>query len=398
MPSLPHLADTERRARLVARHHLARTAPDVVAAVRGVVAQHSSDPITPHLAAWARVPGVTTADVDRALYDDRALWRLHAMRRTLFVVPTEEAPIFDAAAGHDVAVKERKRVEGWLAAALPDGTDLRRWLDAVEERVEAVLDDGVERRTADLSAAVPELTTALTMGSGKWQTEAPLASRLMMVLALEGRVARTRPAGSWRSSQYHWTSGARFCGRRERFGRSGPSLDPAAARAEVARRYVATHGPATALDLRWWTGWTVKQTSAALSAIGAAEVVLDGGATGFVLRGDVGATATARHVALLPGLDSTTMGWKERDWYLDPHAGPLFDTNGNAGPTVWVDGRIVGGWAQRRDGEVVHRLLEDVGAEAATRIAAEAAALTAWMAGTSATPRFRTPLERELSS
>ncbi|PKN54401.1 MAG: hypothetical protein CVU56_26770 [Deltaproteobacteria bacterium HGW-Deltaproteobacteria-14] len=397
MSSRPHLTDDERRARLVARHHLARTAPDVVAAVRGVVAQHSSDPITPHLAAWARVPGLTTADVERALYGDRALWRLHAMRRTLFVVPTEDAPIFDAAAGRDVAVKERKRIEGWLAAALPDETDLRRWLDAVEARVEALLDDGVERRTAELSAAIPELATALTMGSGKWRTEAPLASRLMMVLALEGRVARTHPAGSWRSSQYHWTSGARFCGRDGRFGRARP-LDPAAARAEIARRYLATHSPATALDLRWWTGWTAKQATAALAAVRATEVGLDGGGTGFVLAGDVGATATARHVALLPGLDSTTMGWKGRDWYLGSHAGPLFDTNGNAGPTVWVDGHVVGGWGQRPDGEVVHRLLEDVGAEAAARVGAEAAALTAWMAGTSATPRFRTPLERELSS
>ena len=48
--------------------------------------------------------------------------------------------------------------------------------------------------------------------------------------------------------------------------------------------------------------------------------------------------------ALLPVLDATTMGWKHRDFYLDPEHTPyLFDTNGNAGPTVWCDGRIIGG-------------------------------------------------------
>ena len=73
-------------------------------------------------------------------------------------------------------------------------------------------------------------------------------------------------------------------------------------------------------------------------------------------------------VALLPGLDPTTMGWKRRDWYLPPgHVPLLFDRNGNAGPAVWVDGRIVGGWVQRRNGEIATRLLDDVGREQRTR-------------------------------
>jgi hypothetical protein len=63
-------------------------------------------------------------------------------------------------------------------------------------------------------------------------------------------------------------------------------------------------------------------------------------------------------VALLPALDPTVMGWKERDWYLGGHAGDLFDRNGNAGPTVLHNGKVVGGWAQRPDGEVVYELQE----------------------------------------
>ncbi len=51
----------------------------------------------------------------------------------------------------------------------------------------------------------------------------------------------------------------------------------------------------------------------------------------------------------------------------------LFDVNGNAGPTVWWDGRVVGGWSQRRDGEIVYRLLEDVGADAVAAVEAEVA-------------------------
>jgi hypothetical protein len=93
------------------------------------------------------------------------------------------------------------------------------------------------------------------------------------------------------------------------------------------------------------------------------------------------------------------MGWRERAWYVGAHAAALFDRSGNIGPTAWWDGRIVGGWAQRKDGEVAVRLLEDVGAEATAAIAAEAQRLREWIGpGTTVTPRFRTPLERELAA
>ena len=101
--------------------------------------------------------------------------------------------------------------------------------------------------------------------------------------------------------------------------------------------------------------------------------------------------------ALLPALDPTVMGWADRSWFLGPHGQALFDANGNAGPTVWVNGRVVGGWAQRPDGEIAIRLLEDVGTDAAGLIEAEAARVRAWLDGARVTPRFRTPLERELS-
>ena len=102
--------------------------------------------------------------------------------------------------------------------------------------------------------------------------------------------------------------------------------------------------------------------------------------------------------ALLPALDPTPMGWRERAWYVGEHAPALFDRSGNIGPTAWWDGRIVGGWAQRKDGEIAVRLLEDIGAEASAAIAAEAQRLREWIGPVRITPRFRTPLERELAS
>jgi hypothetical protein len=392
------ITDEQRRARLTARHHLDRSARSPEAVVEGVVALHSSDPITPYLAAWARVPGFVAEDLDDALYRARTLARVHAMRRTLFIVPAGARTLFHAAAGRDVAATARRTLLRWLEADM-DPTRAALWLTEVEEATVAALTAGdgapLERSTRDLGEAVPALRTEITVGSGKWATTAPVGSRVLFLLAVDDRLVRTRPAGSWRSSQYRWARTTDW------FAEPGLPRDPAETRADLLRRYLAAHGPATLTDMRWWTGWTLAKTRAALAALDVRAVQLDDGSDGLLLAGDEEpsphAAADVPTVALLPGLDPTAMGWKERSWQLGDHGAVLFDRNGNAGPTIWVDGRMVGGWAQRPDGEVVHRLLEDLGTDARDLIAEQAAALTAWLDGTTARPRFRSPLERELA-
>lgn len=387
------VTDDQRRARLMARHHLGRTAEEPLTAVRGLVALHASDPATPYLSAWARVPSFTTAQLDEALYVSRTLRRMHAMRRTQFVVPADETAVFDAAAAREVARKERRRLETSLAAEMP-AARVTAWLAHVEDRVQEALADGRARRTRELTAAVGELTTKITLGSGRWSVRSPVSSRLLFLMAMEGRLVRARPVGTWRSSQYRWAASATWP------PATATTLSEETGRVELARRYLASYGPVTLTDLRWWTGWTVKQAQATLRELKAVAVALEDGGEGFVLDDDLETDPTPQRatVGLLPGLDPTPMGWTERGWYLGEHRDRLFDRNGNVGPTVWVDGRVVGGWAQRPDGHVTYRLLDHVGRDAERRIGREAAALTGWLGGVTVTPRFRTPLERELSS
>jgi hypothetical protein len=137
--------------------------------------------------------------------------------------------------------------------------------------------------------------------------------------------------------------------------------------------------------------------SSALAAAGAVEVDLEG-KVGLVLSDDLEPEPPpSPWASLLPGLDATTMGWKGRDWYVGEHGPALFDRNGNAGPTVWWDGRIVGGWAQRPEGEVVVRLLDDVGDEARHAMDGEVERLQRWLGGVRVMPRFPTPLQKELA-
>ena len=201
---------------------------------------------------------------------------------------------------------------------------------------------------------------------------------------------RGRPRTSWTNGQYRWAP------TRVWLGRGLEQLDPETARATLLRRWLWSFGPATETDIRWWAGWTAREARAALTSVPHVTVDLDG-ATGYVLAEDVEPTERPMPSAtLLPTLDPTTMGWKERAWYLGEHASLLFDRNGNAGPTVWWDGRVVGGWAQRKDGEAVFRLLEDVGSEAEQAVAAEAERLAAWLGDVRVAPGFLPPFQRGL--
>ena len=212
------------------------------------------------------------------------------------------------------------------------------------------------------------------------------------MLAAEGALVRGRPRTTWVNGQYRWVPTKMWLGAEpepvETAGGAGRA--PAA----LARRL----RPATETDIRWWTGWTARETRAALSAVPHATVQLDS-ATGVVLADDLDATSPpGPWAALLPTLDPTTMGWKERDWYLGPHGSILFDRAGNAGPTVWWEGRVVGGWSQRADGEIVYRLLEDVGSDAKAAIDTEAERVRSWLGDVRFKPGFLPPFQRELAS
>jgi Winged helix DNA-binding domain len=386
--AMRRIGDDERRARLGARHGLARPGPNPVEAARSVVALHSTDPASVFLSLRARVKAVTPAQIEKTLYVDRTLMRMLGMRRTMFVVPTDVAPVVQASSTRDVAANQRRLYTKLLGqAGLGDGA----WLAEIEDASEKALAARGEATGSQLSADVPLLRTQIQLAEGKaYGAKVNITTWVLTLLAADGRIVRGRPRGTWSSSQYHWSPVQAW------LPGGLAELDVDQARVELARQWLRSYGPGTVADLRWWTGWTVGQVRKALAALDPVEVEISGG-TGLVLPGDEPPTAQPKPwVALLPALDPTPMGWSERSWYLGEHAAALFDRSGNIGPSIWSDGRIVGGWAQRADGEVVYRLLEDVGREAASKVAAAAADLGRWIGPVRVTPRFRTPLEREL--
>ncbi|MFI6216192.1 winged helix DNA-binding domain-containing protein [Nocardia brasiliensis] len=385
----------ERRARLAVRHRLATAnrSDQVTEIARSLVALHATDPATVYLSVGARSSTLTPAHVERALYDDRTLLRMLAMRRTMFVVPVELLPVLQSACADALAHKQRRTYGKYLeVAGVVDG-EVSPWLAEVEAETHAALLARGAATGAQLSKDVPRLRTQVNTAPEKaYSKPTNITTWVLVTLGCEGRIVRGRPNGSWTSSQYTWSPIESW------LPEGIAALSAEQARTELLRQWLRAFGPAPLTDLKWWTGWGVGEVRKALTALDTVEVELDGG-TGLLLADDVEPVAApAPWAALLPALDPTPMGWQSRQWYLGPHAPSLFDRNGNIGPTIWWDGRIVGGWAQRKDGEIVWRLLEDVGAEAKAMIEAEAERTGAWFGEVRAIPRFRTPLERELTA
>ncbi|MFI9407030.1 DNA glycosylase AlkZ-like family protein [Nocardia sp. NPDC052316] len=351
-----------------------------------MVAFHATDPATVHLGLAARLAPGSAESLSDDLFGSGNFVKMHAMRRTVFVVSRADVPMLRAAVVLDLAVKERRAILQLLTSA-----DLgEAWLKSVTDSICAVLADGVPRSGAALGKLEPRLTQQVRApgrASAKWVS---VGSRVLGLLAMEGQIERGSPMGSWQSNQVSWL----------RSTDSAP-VDRAAACAWLLAGYLAQYGPATLEDMAWWTGWGKALLTRTLAQIDTRTVELEHGRTGMVLLGDVaedGLVDTGRAV-LLPSLDPSVMGWKHRDWYLDPAmADSLIDRTGNVGPTVWWGGAVVGGWGQDAQGIVRWESLVALTAAARTAIADEADRVMHFLAGRKVSPRFRTPLEQYLAA
>ncbi|TGO03898.1 winged helix DNA-binding domain-containing protein [Serinibacter arcticus] len=397
------IPDAERRARLGRRHALVAPVASPEEATAAVAALHSTDPAAMTLSVRARTRAADPSELHRALYEDRSLVRLLTMRRTVFAVAREHAPSFLAATSLSVAAAQRRRTH----ALLREGgvtSDPEAWLARAETAGRAFLagDPGVFT-TKELAAADPLLATRMRFGAGAQAVEQSVASRLMTLWSSEGVVVRATVAGGWTSTQFRWAAASSWLGEQGEQGEPGGPGEPAVApdlaegSALVARLYVARFGPVTPDDLQWWTGWTRTHTRATLAALAAAgetaavRVTVGGVEVEAVVMADDVAPVDppSPWVALLPALDPTSMGWKHRDFYLGEHRAHVFDRNGNAGPTVWVDGRVVGGWAIRDDGTVGLDLVEEVDGAASVGIEAQVREVEAFLDGAVVKARAR---------
>ena len=236
----------DRRQALVRRHHLGGDAGGPEALARALIGLHATDPASVYLSVLARSAASTVADVSAAMYERRSLVRWMAMRRTLFVFPSEDVPVVQAAVSTPLAAVLRRRLVSRLERngsepAIDGAVDT--WLADLEGSVEQAL---VRRGTAtgaQLGGDEPALRTRIRPGAPSDRSEYVTTSVLTLMSA-EGRLVRSTPTGAWTSRHHRWEPVSRW------WPDGLPPVDPAAAQRDLARRWLERFGPATAEDLR----------------------------------------------------------------------------------------------------------------------------------------------------
>lgn len=395
--SRPTFTDAQRRARLGVRHRLAGVArtDDVATITDSLVALHSTDPATVYLSTMARMRHPSIEAVSTALYDDRTVVRHHAMRRTLWVFTPQVAKWAHAACTTALAAKQWQRL-AQLVEESGIAVDGAAWVASARRDTLAAMHRLGTATARQLGREVPALTAKLALAPDKpYAATQGAHTRLLTNLGFDGLIVRGRPSAGWTNSEYPWALMSDW------LGSPIKGVDTATGAAELTRCYLDRFGPATTADLQWWAGWTAGVARRALSAVEAVEVDLSSGGTGWILPDDEDAPRVAPWIAFLPALDPTTMGWKERSWYLAEHGRfghSLFDRSGNAGPTIWVDGEVVGGWMQRKTGDVAYLLVADVPRTRQKQIAAEAVRVAELIGDARVNVRFPAPLQKELAT
>jgi hypothetical protein len=370
---------------------------DAVQVTRDIVALHATAATGPYLSLWARVPDFQCQELEGALYERRELTRVHCMRMTVHAVPSDEVPLFFQAYVERCTQAEFR---GWGSLLVQAGLCREGGAEALlEELHRQVLDVLIEKGPStmrEICQAVPELKTKIRHSVDKsYAGEFSIGSRLVLTMSVLGLLVRARPRGTWRSNLYEYAVLSDWL----------PDVDlesvtPQEARAWLVRRYLAAFGPATFDDVQWWTGFSKGEAEEALAALkpAAVEVAIEGWGDGYLVLADDArrlhdfTPPDEPYVFLLPSLDPYIMGYSDRCRFLTPENRiKVFDRAGNAVPTVWANGRVVGAWGQHRDGSVAYGLFEPVGEDEQVLLVSEAQRLDIFLDGEFLPPRIRTP-------
>lgn len=345
---------------LIHKQHLSEPATDstLVQTVGNVGGLHATAATVPYLSLWARRELFAKEELQTALYEDPSLGKVLCMRNTLFILPKELLPTAYQA--------NKKRRDAVIDRYLRHYEISRSQYERACAAIRDILGNGA-KTTAEIKEELAD----------------PSSSIIVDLMPNDWRLVRGRPRGSWRSNLHEYAA----------FEAWFPDVDlhsltPDEARSRLVEHYLATLGPATEGDIVWWSGLGKSEIRSSLDAIEEKVTVvqIEGlESEHFILSSDLHELerdhTAARSVFLLPGLDPYVMGHKDRRRFLtDERYDQVFDPAGNALPTVWHDGRVIGIWLEDRKRTIVEVLLFEEAEEAVTSpVQAEAQRLSRFL-------------------
>lgn len=339
--------DALRRARLSAQLLAGRPARSAEAVARRVLAVQAQNLRAGRLAVRARSTGLTAAAVNAELGSGAVLitW---LQRGTLHLVCREDYPWLHGLAAPTLRTANMRRLEqcGFEGGRARKAAGLIvRWLE-----------DGPLRRS-EIGARLED---------AGYRLEEQALVHLLFLATLDGRIIR---------GPFHGAEQA-FLLVRDWLGEEPAKLTGEArerALGELARRYLAGHGPASAADLALWAGLPLRDANVGLRR--AAAELADAGDDRVDLR-ERGPVARRLPPRLLPAFDAYLLGWKDRTYAVPAERMGEIRLGGMIRPVALVDGVAVGSWAAPRSGRKVAVKVDywdEVGEEARAALAAEAA-------------------------
>ena len=320
----PTGALTLRRARAAAQLLDRPRAAAVAEVVGRLLAVQAQDLRAARLALRARTAALTASDVDAALTDERSVVVAWLMRGTLHLVGRDDYPwLLGLTAPTRIAASRRRLGQEGVK---PD--DAERAVKIVER---ALADAGPLTR--------PEL--AQRIAAKGIRTEGQATPLLLNLAALRGLAV----LGPLRADGAH-----AFALTRDWLGAPAPrALDGAdrdAALAELARRYLAAHGPAAPADLAAWSGLALRDARAGLQAIASELTERDDDLVDLAAREPAPDAIPAR---LLAAFDPYLLGWKDRGFAVPArYTKRVHPGGGMLRATAMVDGLAVGTWSAPR--------------------------------------------------
>jgi hypothetical protein len=290
--------------------------PGPVAVAERLLAVQGQDPRAVRLAIRARTSGLTAADVDRALSEDRSLLITWLNRGTLHLVRSEDYPWLQALTTPPLQAScaRRLRQEGVSPA---DG-----------ERAVAT----VERALAD-EGPLTRQQLRERLDSAGVPTEGQALIHLLFLAAVRGVAVRGPMVGKQHA----------YALVRDWLGPPQP-LDREVALAELARRYLVGHAPADDRDLARWAGLPLRDARAGLAAIGSELVEREDGLVHLAKHPPAAQVPEPR---LLGAFEPVLLGWTSREAILGPHT-YLVTRNGIFRPFALLDGRAAATWGYAR--------------------------------------------------
>ncbi len=300
-------------ARLAAQKLSGSPAAGPVEATRHLLAVQAQDPRAARLAVRVRTDGGHASAVDRALTTERSLVITWVNRGTLHLIAAEDEPLLHALTAPALRAPSDRRLRQEDVNVSPAA--LGRGLAAI---VKAMGDQGP--LTRDQIRSVLERARVPTSGQA--------TAHILFRATVDGLIIRGPVIGG----DHAFALVADWLGER-------PKIDRDRALAELARRYLAGHGPADERDLAKWAGLPLRDVRAGLAAI-ASE--LDQRPDGLVdlRRGQIPPLPPPR---LLGPFDPLLLGWRERTLVLDA-AQEVVTTNGIFRAIALVQGRAAGTW------------------------------------------------------